>query len=124
MKLSQRDRSALISRVEQRLGGRAVSRAAVRAVVDQVLSGLALPDESPSQNHVVFALTAESMPDLASRVRQRLTVAGAESLESGTATAGRYTVATIRARPELRARLESVASGLGAQFRVISGAGV
>jgi hypothetical protein len=119
MKLSQGDRSALIARVEQRLGGRAVSRAAIQAAVDQVLNSLSLPDESPSRNHVVFALSAESMPDLSSRVRQKMSTAGEARFESGTATVGRYTVATIRGPVELRARLEQAALELGARFSVV-----
>jgi len=124
MTLSQGDRSALIARVEQRLGGRAVNRAAIQAAVDQVLAALALPDESPATPCGVFALTAESMPDLASRVRQMLSAGDAASLESATATSGRFTVVTLRASSDLASRLESVAHDVGAQFQRVSfGAG-
>jgi hypothetical protein len=123
MKLSQGDRSALISRVEQRLGGRAVSRAAIASAVDQVLAGLPVPDESPVQNQVFFALSAESMPDLASRVKQRLSASGIEPTDSGTATAGRFTVMTLRASSASRAVLDDVARGLGATLTVVDDQG-
>jgi hypothetical protein len=116
MKLSQGDRSALIARVEQRLDGRVVNRAAIHAAVDQVLARLALPDESPAMADGVFALTAESMPDLASRVRQRLSVGEAASLECATATSGRFTVVAMRTSGVPASRLEAVAHEVGARF--------
>ena len=121
MQLSQGDRNELISRVEQRLGGRAVSRATVQSAVDQVLAGLALPDESSTKPQVIFAVSAESMPDLASRVRQKLDLAGAELLESGTATVGRYTVVTLRAPDTLREPIEQAARELGAHVTIVPG---
>ena len=120
MKLSQGDRTALISRVEQRLGGRAVSRAAIVNAVDQVLAGLSLPDESPVAGESLFALSAESMPDLASRVRQRLSTSNVAPLESGTATAGRYTVVTLRGPASARELLGEIARALGATFTVLA----
>jgi hypothetical protein len=119
MKLSQRDRSALISRVEQRLGGRAVSRAVIASAVDQVLAKLAVPDESPVPDQVFFALSAESMPDLASRVKQKLSASGVSPFDSGTATAGRFTVVTLRASGRSRATLEDVARAVGATLTVV-----
>jgi hypothetical protein len=121
MQLSQGDRNELISRVEQRLGGRAVSRATIQSAVDQVLAGLAVPDESSSKHQIIFAVSAESMPDLASRVRQKLDSAGAELLESGTATVGRYTVVTLRAPDTLRGPVEKAARELGARVTIVPG---
>jgi hypothetical protein len=119
MQLSQGDRTELISRVEQRLGGRGVSRATIQSAVDQVLGRLAVPDESPLGHQIILAVSAESMPDLASRVRQKLELAGAGVLESGTATVGRYTVVTMRAPDTQRAQVEGVAAELGARLRIV-----
>jgi len=97
---------------------------AIARAVDQVLAGLALPDEASSTKHALFALSAESMPDLASRVRQKLTATGLGPVESGTATSGRFTVVTIRARGELRSQLEGVAHDLHALLSVIDDAAI
>ena len=119
MTLSQDDRSELISRVERRLGARGVSRAAIQEAVDRVLAQLALPDESIGEPHSLFALTAQSMPDLASRVRQKLSAAGISPTDSGTATSGRHTVMTLRVHSASRSRLESVARDVGATLTAI-----
>ncbi len=119
MKLSQHERDALVLRVEERLGGRGADRADVRWAVDRVLARLVLPDESPATPSEVFALSAASMPDLPSRVREHLTRLGAAQYESGTATAGRFTVVTLRARGVARARIDDLARAVGAELRVI-----
>jgi hypothetical protein len=115
MQLSKEDRAALVTRVEQRLVARGVSRASIEAAIDQVATRLALPDESPPAEHVVFAVGAESMPDLASRFRQALSSDGIAATESGVATAGRHTVVTVRAPASARGAIEAAAARLGAR---------
>jgi len=119
MTLSQGERVELVSRVEQRLGGRGVSRVAIQEAVDRVLAKLTLPDESTGVPQTLFALTVQSMPDLASRVRQKLSAAGIQPSESGVATAGRHTVMTIRAHADARSQLEAVARELGAELTIV-----
>jgi len=119
MTLSQDDRGELVSRVEQRLGGRGVSRAAIQEAVDRVLAKLVLPDEAPRVSQTLFALTAQSMPDLASRVRHKLSSAGIEPSESGVATVGRHTVMTVRARNDSHTQIETIARELGAELSVV-----
>jgi hypothetical protein len=123
MKLSQGERDALVLRVEERLGGRGVDRADVRWAVDRVLARLVLPDESPATPSEVFALSAASMPDLSSRVREQLTRMGVAHCESGTATAGRFTVVTLHAHDVARSRIDDLAHAVGAQVQVIDSAG-
>jgi len=84
-----------------------------------VLAGLRLPDESPQAEEILFALSAESMPDLASRVRQKLSSSEIAPLDSGSATAGRFTVVTLRMRATSRAALDEIARSMGATLTVV-----
>jgi hypothetical protein len=119
MTLSQDDRGELVSRVERRLDGRGVSRAAIQEAVDRVLEKLALPLESTGVSETLFAVKAQSMPDLASRVKRKLSASGIEARDSAVATVGRHTVMTLRAPVSSRAQLETIANELGAELRVM-----
>lgn len=123
MPLSQSDRDALIERVEQRVRTRGLDRAAVTAAVDQVLCRLALPDESSPSGQVLVALSAESMPDLASRFRLALHGAGVAVGDVGTATVGRHTVLAMRAPGDQVQTVATLARKSGARFRVVGAAG-
>ena len=59
------------------------------------------------------------MPDLASRVKRKLSDSGIEARESAVATVGRHTVMTLRVPASSRSQLESVAKDLGAELSVI-----
>jgi hypothetical protein len=120
MQLSKGDREALIRRVEERVGARGVTRASVEAAVDQVVSRLPVPDEAPASDGIVIALSAESMPDLASRVRRKLVSMGIDSADSGVATSGRHTVVTLRVPAGARESLDAIARDIGAHATVIA----
>ena len=64
------------------------------------------------------------MPDLASRVRQKLSASGMAPFESGTATAGRFTVMTLRAPGTSRPMIDEVARAIGATVTVVDESGV
>ena len=58
-------------------------------------------------------MTAVSVPDLGSRVRQALTGAGIEVHDAATATAGRHTVVTVRLPSASAAAARKVAEDAG-----------
>lgn len=119
MPLSQSERDLLLARVQQKLTTRRVNCSAVEAIVDQVAALLDLPDETALTASSLLAFSAESMPDLASRVRRQLAQAGVTPLESGVATVGRHTVLTMRVPSAALAQAESAASALGVRFAVV-----
>lgn len=109
------------------MGARGVSRASIVAAVEQVAARLQVPNVDRERtdrtakaagervDDVVIAVSAESMPDLASRFRQKLTAAGVAGVESGVATVGRHTVLTLRTPAANRPRVEEVATQIGAR---------
>jgi hypothetical protein len=121
MQFSQDDRRALIDRVDRLVGDRGVSRASIATAVDEVLGSLRLPDESNAAETVLIAVSGESMPDLGSRVRQRLADAGVTPTDMAVATVGRHTVVTLRAPGVARAAILATASSLGARVVPIDG---
>lgn len=111
-------RRALAERVATRVAGAGISRRVVEETVDRVVSalgarasvaGAVVPASEPT---VVAALMSRSSPDLASRVRAALQSAGAPVIDLGTASAGRYTVVTVRVPAGARAALEAAASSM------------
>jgi hypothetical protein len=119
MQLSKGDREALIRRVEERVGARGVTRASIEAAVDQVVARLPVPDETSVSDGILVALSAESMPDLASRVRRKLSGAGISTTDSGVATSGRHTVVALRIPSGARESLEAIAREIGARATVV-----
>lgn len=112
----------LVDRVAHRVEGRGVPRAAVDAAVGSVLAALerapaALPASSGT---MVAAVTARSMPDLASRLRGALAREGVQLGEIGIASSGLHNVATVRIAASARPKLESAAGSLGASVSVVS----
>lgn len=125
MPFSQSDREFLIARVQQKLTTRRASRCAIAEVVDHVAARLDLPDESvatvTTSSMCVVAVSAASVPDLASRVRAHLAPEGIASVEHGTATVGRHTVVVMRIAETELARVEAVAAALGARCARVAG---
>lgn len=122
MPLSQSEREILVARVQQKLSTRSVSRTTVEAVVERVAALLDVPDESAVPAPSLIAFSAESMPDLASRVRQRLALDGVTPMDSGVATEGRHTVLTLKVAPGAVSRAEAAARALGLRLTVIPSA--
>ena len=121
MQFSQEDRRALIDRVERLVGDRGVRRASIASAVDQVLAGVRMPDESDAAETILIAVSGESMPDLGSRVRQRLADAGVTPADMGSATVGRHTVITLRTASRARDNVLAAAAALGARVVPVDG---
>lgn len=69
----------------------------------------------------VAAVTARSVPDLASRLRSALARDGITIGEIGIAAAGLHHVATLELPVSARASLERAVAALGGQLSVVSG---
>ena len=119
-------------RVAQRVAGRGVSRAAVDAAVNSVLGALesrrAAGDDGQSSGSaadtatapaLIAAVTARSLPDLASRLRAALAREGVPVGPIGIAAAGLHHVATLQITSSGRQALESAARALGAQLSIV-----
>ena len=110
----------------QRVAGRGVSRAAVDAAVGSVIAALdARSGGSPSAGAgpgpmLVAAVTARSVPDLASRLRSALGREGVTVGSIGIAAAGLHHVATLEIASASRPALEAAARALGAQVSIVS----
>lgn len=110
----------------QRVAGRGVSRAAVDAAVGSVMAALdARSGGSPSAGAgpapmLVAAVTARSVPDLASRLRAALGREGVTAGSIGIAAAGLHHVATLEVARAARPALEAAARALGAQVSIVS----
>lgn len=126
-------RRVVADRVAQRVAGRGVSRAAVDAAVGSVFGALesrraasgaaqasgSAPDTAPAPT-LVAAVTARSLPDLASRLRAALAQEGVTVGPIGIAAAGLHHVATLEIASSNRQALETAASALGAQSSIVS----
>lgn len=112
----------------QRVAGRGVSRAAVDAAVGSVIAALdarsgGSPGTSPGASPapmLVAAITARSVPDLASRLRAALGREGVTVGSIGIAAAGLHHVATLEIASAARPALEAAARALGAQVSIVS----
>ena len=146
--MTERDsiRRALRDRVAKRVAGKGISPRAIDRAVDAVVEALPPdviegtpgdrstgPIRSPqpaarSAVHagdggvaeVVLAVTAVSVPDLASRVRGTLDRAGVRVADAATATAGRHTVVTVRVRADARAAAEQAATAAGWKVSLVA----
>ena len=119
-------------RVAQRVAGRGVSRAAVDAAVDSVLGALESRREAGADMQssgsaavtvaapaLIAAVTARSLPDLASRLRAALDREGVTVGPIGIAAAGLHYVATLELAGSARQALATAATALGAQFSIV-----
>jgi hypothetical protein len=79
--------------------------------------GAGAADDRP----LVAAVTARSMPDLASRLRAALSREGVAIGSIGIAAAGLHHVATLQIPGASRAALERAAAALGAQLSIVGG---
>jgi hypothetical protein len=121
-------RRTVADRVAQRVAGRGVSRAAVDAAVGSVMAALdarssGAPAASPGASAgptLVAAVTARSLPDLASRLRAALGREGVTVGSIGIAAAGLHHVATLEIASSARPALEAAARALGAQASIVS----
>jgi hypothetical protein len=111
-----------------------VSRAAVDSAVGSVLAALdareggavmaaTAPASVPSAT-LVAAVTARSLPDLASRLRAALGREGLTVGSIGIATAGVHQVATLELPASGRPALDAACRALGARLSIISGEGL
>jgi hypothetical protein len=113
----------LVDRVARRVEGRGVPLSAVDAAVGSVLAALARDERAASTapaGELVAAVTAGSMPDLASRLRAALGRAGVSVGPIGIAAAGLHHVATLRLPAAARAQLDAAAATLGATVSVVT----
>jgi hypothetical protein len=121
-------RRTVADRVAQRVAGRGVSRAAVDAAVGSVMAALdarssGAPAASPGASAgptLVAAVTARSLPDLASRLRAALGREGVTVGSIGIAAAGLHHVATLEIASSARPALEAAARALGGQASIVS----
>lgn len=109
-------RRALSEKVARRVAGSGIPRAAVEDAVGRVVDALAAAGELPSiapppvaSAFLVAALSARSVPDLASRVRRDLEQAGIVIEEMAIGAAGQHTVVAVRAPAGARPALERLA---------------
>jgi hypothetical protein len=125
-------RRTVADRVAQRVAGRGVSRAAVDSAVGSVLAALDARSASgtaaatpawASSGTLVAAVTARSLPDLASRLRSALGREGLTVGSIGIAAAGLHHVATLEIPASGRPALEAACRALGAQLSFVSGEG-
>ena len=115
MVLSPAERVELVQRVRRLVTNRAVDVTVVRSAVDRVLATLATR-EPPADESRVVAVSAERMPDLASRLRGA--VPGTVLRELAVASAGRHTVLVARVGAGEVDALSAAALGMGAQVAV------
>ena len=101
------------------LGDAAVG--SVMAAIDARTAGTATaaPDVG-SGSMIVAAVTARSLPDLASRLRSALGREGVSVGSIGIAAAGLHHVATLEIAGAARPALETAARALGAQLSIVS----
>ena len=130
-------RRTLAERVSRRVQGHGISRASVDDAVDKVLQSLGAVGEKTSgagdsrgantpqsaksgARHVLVALSARSVPDLASRVRTALAREGITVGAIGTAMAGTHNVVTLSVDESARPAIERVATSLTASLTFVA----
>ena len=115
MVLPSSEHDDLIRRVERLVKHRGIDRAVVAGAVERVLGRLAAASVEPEAITHTVVVMAESMPDLASRMRSALQ-SRATFRDMAVATEGRHTVlAASVAAPDLDAVREA-AGRLGARL--------
>jgi len=115
MVLTQDIRGPLADRVERKLAGRRIKRAVIDAAVERVVAALATAPATPNDDALVMALSAASLPDLASRVSAAFARGGVVPFEMAHARAGRHAVVTVRIPVAQRGLVEGIAQELGAR---------
>jgi hypothetical protein len=115
MLLSPADHDALVDRVTRLVAPRGIERSVVEDAVRRVLGTLAVAVEPEAATHTVVVM-AESLPDLASRLRSA--APGADWTGMASATEGRHTVVAARVGPAGLESLRSAALSVGARVIV------
>jgi hypothetical protein len=118
MVLSPTERDDLIARVERKLARRRLPHAIIADAVDRVAGALAAREGgvgAEQRSMRLVAVCADSMPDLASRLRRALASAGTSIGELGSATEGRHTVVTLEVEDGQSDALQSAVAQLGAR---------
>lgn len=110
--LSAAEREELVKRVSRRVTHPAADLALVRSAVDRVADALGTREARDA----AVVVSAESMPDLASRLRAA--VAPADIGDLGVATEGRHTVVVARVASAQVEAVRDAATRIGA--RVVS----
>lgn len=125
-------RRTVADRVAQRVAGRGISRTTVDAAVGSVLSaiearaggadggGAARAGAVDAGQALVAAVTARSVPDLASRLRAALARDGVTVGSIGIAATGLHHVATLKIAGSGRAALERAVDALGGQLSIVN----
>jgi hypothetical protein len=133
-------RRTLAERVNRRVQGHGISRASVDDAVDKVLQSLGAAGANPASEagdssrastpvssnaksgarQVLVALSARSVPDLASRVRTALAKDGITVGAIGTAMAGNHNVVTYSLDESARPAIERVATSLTASLTFVA----
>lgn len=117
MVLSSVEQDDLVRRVERLVRHRGIDRTVISGAVDRVLGSLRTASvEQEMVTHTVVVM-AESMPDLASRIRSAVQPA-VTLRDLGMASQGRHTVLTARVLPSEVDALRQAAERLGVRFVV------
>jgi hypothetical protein len=117
MVLSPSEQDDLVRRVERLVKHRGIDRTVIARAVDRVLGTLGTASvEQEIVTHTVVVM-AESMPDLASRLRS-VVQQQATLRDAAVASEGRHTVLTARVLASEVAAVRQAADGLGVRFVV------
>ena len=117
---------ALSERVNARVGGRGVSRAAVADAVERVVGALEDRGRMAAGERgaePVAILSSDRMPNLASRLRRDLQAEGVVISEMGKASSGRHTVVTLRLPSGAKSALEQLAARIQVSISFVAEAG-
>lgn len=112
MQLSPADRTRLAARVQALLAPQRVSRRDLEAAIDRVASRVEAPNVEPPARTRVVVVRADSMPDLASRLRAALPH-GLRAVTFGSALEGRHSVVCCEVPAAAVADLDAAARKLG-----------
>jgi hypothetical protein len=116
MVVSPAEHEELVRRVTERVAHRRVDGALVRSVVDRVVGALATRDVAPVRGRAVVVVSAESMPDLASRLRAALP--SVELQGAAVAREGRHTVVVAHVDAAGMDSVRIAAQAIGARIVV------
>lgn len=116
MVVSPAEREELVRRVTDRVAHRKVDGALVRSVVDRVVGALATRDVPSVAGMAVVVVSAESLPDLASRLRAALR--SVELQGAAVASEGRHTVLVARVDAAGMDSVRTAAQAIGARIVV------
>jgi hypothetical protein len=124
MALTHDTRRVLAERVHRKVEGRGIPRQVIDDAVARVSDALdtraSAPVPDTDRASIVAVFTAQSAPDLGSRVRSALQSESVTPLAIGISSAGRHTVAAVRVAAVGRSGAERAASRIGASVSFVS----